>query len=277
MSETIVTPRIPATICKALVAAQRAAKAVTKDATNTWHNYKYASAEALIEEARGALGEAGLALVTVGWEWHPYTPPEAGFAEGEPTGRMVVHYALVHEGGEQLETQCSTPVIPERGRPDDKAEATSLTYNLGYYLRALLLLPRVNAAEDVDQRNDVDHRPARHSKRESARPKPSPALRNGKGQPVTPSLLDAQATLKSLVKRAKAETGETWDSIEKTWERKHGRTFSQSDEAEVRLMIADLRKEHEVRAVADAFVEDDGIRDDADGEAHAALTGLDGH
>jgi lysozyme len=44
-------------------------------------------------------------------------------------------------------------------RPLDKAVATAMTYNLGYFLRGLLLLPRVEEGTDVDQRDDRTHEP----------------------------------------------------------------------------------------------------------------------
>src|SRR5207247_10285919 len=129
----------------ALVEAAANAKAVEKDSTNSYHKYKYASAEAIMDEARGALTSAGLHALTVGWEFVPRAVEATG-PDGEArmfggvAGRMVVRYRLVHKSGEWLDFELSTPVIPEKGRPEDKAEATALAYNAGYFLRGLLML-----------------------------------------------------------------------------------------------------------------------------------------
>lgn len=129
-----------AALWKALIAAQRHAQAVGKASTNTFHHYKYASAEAIIEEARDALTHAGVMVATVGWQ-------SAG-------DRMVVTYLIAHESGETLVAESSTPIVPDKGRPLDKAEATALTANLGYFLRGLLLLPRVDQHEEMNNRDD---------------------------------------------------------------------------------------------------------------------------
>ena len=127
-------------LATALVAAQQSAQAVAKGSKNEFHKYKYASAEAIIEEARGALSSSGLALMAMGWR-----------IEGD---KIHVSYRLYHLSGENLDIATETTVVPDKGRPADKAEATALTYNLSYVLRALLLLPRVDPASEVDARND---------------------------------------------------------------------------------------------------------------------------
>lgn len=139
----------------ALVRAQRAAKEVTKSSENKYHGYGYASAEAMIAEARDAIGQAGLAVIT---EW---TVSE---------GRVNVNYILMHEEGGSMSLMSSTPILPEKGRPADKAEATALTYNLGYFLRGLLLLPRVEKGAEVDDRDDRDHEPT-HQPQATQEPK----------------------------------------------------------------------------------------------------------
>lgn len=132
-------------IATALVAAQTKAQAVAKDAENNFHRYKYASAEAIIAEARTSLSSAGLAVIPMGWE----------LSQDRLT--IEVKYRLFHTSGEYLDMVTHTAVVVEKGRPQDKAEATALTYNLGYFLRGLLLLPRVEKGLEVDAR---DHEPA---------------------------------------------------------------------------------------------------------------------
>jgi hypothetical protein len=134
----------------AMVQAQRIAQAVAKQSTNTFHRYKYASAEALIEEGRSALSEAGLALLTTTWSVTPTV--DDGIARSSV---LRVTYLLVHTSGQHLQMVTETSIIPEKGRPQDKAEATALTYNLGYFIRGLLLLPREDESASVDQRRDL--------------------------------------------------------------------------------------------------------------------------
>jgi hypothetical protein len=144
------------TMAAALVAAQRHAQAVAKASKNSFHGYKYASAEALIEESRAALGEAGLAVMPVNWVVVPVTDLEG------VKSKVQVTYMLVHESGASVTATTETSVLPEKGRPQDKAEATALTYNLGYYLRGLLLLPREEESS-VDARDDRQFQPASKS------------------------------------------------------------------------------------------------------------------
>lgn len=166
---------MPVTIAKGLVAAQRAVKAVSHDGFNAHHKYAYTSAEALVSEARGALNGAGLALLEVHHRAH----------RGE-TYELEVAYLLVHEGGDTYELEpVRVPVLVGQGRTDDKAQAAALTYCLGYTVRGLLLIPRPDSDEDVDQRDDRGHqqhrgggREERHEQR-AAEQQPPP--RNGNG------------------------------------------------------------------------------------------------
>lgn len=142
----------------ALVEAQRAAKPVEKDSKNDFHKYKYASAEAMIEEGRGSLSSAGLALF----------PLSADIVYGNDTNEdsVLVKYLLAHTSGESVEMTSTTPIIVEKGRPADKAVATAKTYDLGYTIRGLLLLPRVEEGAATDARDDSNHVPRRQETQE---------------------------------------------------------------------------------------------------------------
>ena len=161
----------------ALVEAQRTANAVQKASRNEFHKYRYASAEDMIEEARGALHSAGLAVITTGWAcaWGP--APTTGTTR---TGATTVDYLLVHAAsGNDLHFTCTTATIAEKGRPEDKAEATALTYSLGYFLRGLLCLPRSDEnATAVDARDDRGYSPAA-AHTPPKRPAFAPEPRNG--------------------------------------------------------------------------------------------------
>jgi len=164
----------------ALVAAQRAAKAVDKGSVNSFHRYKYASAEAIIEEAREALSSAGLAVYAA--EWH------VSRAEGAAHAAVRVVYVVAHESGESLTCETETSVVEEKGRPADKAEATALTYSLGYFLRSLLLLPRVEPGSEVDQRDDGAREVSK-----APRFGPPPAAPSPKTVPAPPPVSQADA------------------------------------------------------------------------------------
>jgi len=153
-----------AALAAALVNAQKAARAVEKDAKNTFHNYKYASAEALIEEGRTALSGAGLCLmqtaVRVSTEPGPPPPPAKGEARTvatEPACVVCVTYILLREGGGFLTWDREVYAVQERGRPLDKAAAGALTSGLGYAIRDLLLLPRDDDQAAMDRRDDREH------------------------------------------------------------------------------------------------------------------------
>lgn len=137
----------------ALVQAQQRINPVHKDSRNEYHRYNYASAEDVIDEGRKALNQAGLALVAEEWR----TQKGDGQSDGH-TYSLSVRYRLVHASGQSMNFWTETSVIPEKGRPNDKAEATALTYNLSYFLRGLLLIPRTDE-EQVDQRDDRNFKP----------------------------------------------------------------------------------------------------------------------
>jgi hypothetical protein len=154
----------------ALATAQASAYGVEKDKTNSYHQYPYASAEAVILEGRKALACADLAFLTVERKFVPTSGlsatasaeddsagrPGKGKPPKTPIGRVEMRYLLVHKSGESLEILSSTYVIPESGRPADKAEAAAVTSDLSYTLRGLLLLPRGLGEPPIDGRDDRD-------------------------------------------------------------------------------------------------------------------------
>lgn len=159
-------PQKLAALAAALVRAQRQARAVEKDAKNTFHGYKYASAEALIEEGRAALSSQGLSLlqtdVSVETRQAPPPPPGKGEARSlqtEPACVVSVTYLLLHEEGGMLTWDREVYAVQERGRPIDKAEAGALTTALGYAIRDLLVLPRDDEQAAMDRRDDRDFPP----------------------------------------------------------------------------------------------------------------------
>ena len=156
-------------LAKALAAACAKARGVEKDAKNKFHGYDYASAEVIYAEAKLALEGCGLALVPVGNEvaflpeggdTRLVASPTKKNRDGSPKETLEVYagprfelrssYLLVHESGESLPLSCSWPIVPESGRPLDKATASARTTSLSYLLRDLLGMPRVDKTDNMD-------------------------------------------------------------------------------------------------------------------------------
>lgn len=154
---------VPPMLAGALVDAQAAVGRVAKDSRNEFHCYNYAAGDDMIDEGRLALTSAGLALMS---SWKLDTSGAIDRAqEGKHgikvisvIGRVVVSYTLIHRSGEAMRWVTSTAIIPEAGRPDDKAECGALTTNLGYSMRHLLCMSRGEeervAAPEAAARND---------------------------------------------------------------------------------------------------------------------------
>lgn len=141
-------PRSLGQLAGALAKAQAAVEAVPHDRRNDYHKYDYTSAEAIIREGKRALSASGLALVPVdqtlnGWE-----------REGENRFELCRRFLLLHASGESCPVMVTWPVVPDRGRPLDKAVASAATTSLAYLLRDLLLMPRVDEADDLAGRED---------------------------------------------------------------------------------------------------------------------------
>ncbi len=169
-------------IAAGIIRAQKAAQAVGKSSENTYDHYKYASAEAVITEARRALGEAGIGLFQ--GEHRVTEIPEWLVAGDRAVGMVTVHYTLVADDGSTWPLASETPAVVQKGRPHDKAVATALTYALSYALRGLLLLPRIEEGTDVDQRDDSGYDPqARHEPAPARRATPAARKLDGPGKP----------------------------------------------------------------------------------------------
>jgi hypothetical protein len=135
-------------IAQALVDACRRIKPPEKTAYNAYHKYWYTPAEGLIAAAGGPLADCGLALV----------PTEQALKEyvknGEVRYELVRRFLLLHVSGESLPISLVWPVVPERGKPLDKACAIAVTLSVSYLLRDLLLVPRVDQEDDAAARQD---------------------------------------------------------------------------------------------------------------------------
>lgn len=147
----------------ALARAQAAAKNVEKDAKNSFHKYNYVSAEAMIAEAKACLSTEGLAVVPTSANLREPRPGEAPTGGDGDLGKgartvLVASWLVCHSDGGSLPIECEWPVIPEKGRPLDKALAAARTASLNYLLRDLLQLPRVEEGTDLDHDSRDQHR-----------------------------------------------------------------------------------------------------------------------
>lgn len=147
------------TLIQALVAAQAEIAPVGKDGRNQYHNYAYASAEAMLTAGKAALNAHGLALSAM--SHRVLRAPTRAHEPNVPMERDVLRtrYTLFHVSGESLRFVSDMPIVPEKGRPEDKAVATAKTNDLSYTLRGLLCIPRVEEGTDMNERDDSKYTP----------------------------------------------------------------------------------------------------------------------
>jgi hypothetical protein len=132
--------------------AQKGLQAVGKGSNNSYHGYSYTSAEDMLKACRTALLDAGLVCMRRSWR----VMEICGTTYVESEVWIYNTGAKPKEGDETAQHLTSTfvyPVCPGNGRPIDKAVSAALTTGLSYWLRDLLLLPRVDGLE-VDTRDD---------------------------------------------------------------------------------------------------------------------------
>lgn len=139
----------------AWVRAQKKAKAVAHDSTNSYMRFDYTSAEAVIEFSNDCLTGEGLGvsplssvLVDKGARLEP--DGKGGFRE-VPQLFSKRTYLLFHESGESIVLEGTEwPILPEKGRPLDKATGSMDTTSLAYFLRGLLQIKRADSTDDMN-------------------------------------------------------------------------------------------------------------------------------
>jgi len=134
----------------ALLEAQQMIRSIEKDSSNDYHNFDFTSTEHMIAETRIVLHDCGI-VVEVGDTWQ----------EELASGRLL-EWANIHvthpESGDEIERKKSLPIISGKGRPEDKGALGCETTILNYFLRGLLLIPRVDV--EVCARDDTKHEAA---------------------------------------------------------------------------------------------------------------------
>ncbi len=141
-------------LAEGLFLAQAAATTVESDGWNDHHKYKYPTQAAIAAKAREAMEAGGLFLNRLNSELIP--TPEYLMRAGSQTPCFVrVTYRLAHRSGKALPPIIvEAPVVPDRGRPLDKALAAALTLCHKATLAGLFNMGWSDPSEDVDQRRD---------------------------------------------------------------------------------------------------------------------------
>ena len=151
----------------ALAAAQAAMDAVSHDGKVNFGNtkYSYSSSEHIIGDTKKTLADHGLSFRAVSYR---VSPP---LAEGTPL-LLDATYRIGHKGGHYEEFKSQQFIIPERGRPFDKALGAAKTSDLGYSLRGYMMIPRgLSASDDIEQRDDTKYAPGKKSAPRKQQPK----------------------------------------------------------------------------------------------------------
>ena len=149
------TTDTPTTLAAALCAAQKSLRGLQTDARNDFARYNYVSSDKMIEAGSRALSAAGLALVTVENQIEPMSIGSDAILRH----RRV--FRLLHTSGKSVDMEHVWIAVLAKGRPWDKAIASSDTTGLSYFLRGLLLVAR------GDESDDMDHTPSRPEASES--------------------------------------------------------------------------------------------------------------
>lgn len=188
------TSKIPPTILASLKVSQDNLGDVPKDSTNSYHKYKYTSAEQMITSCREALLSGGLVFSELHAEMIHLV---------DKLCAARVTYRLQHpESGESFEWTRDFPIVPEKGRPLDKAFAGTLTTSLNYALRGLLLVPRVDPLDEMDH-GDRDSAPSP----KKAAPKKARSASTSTSNPPPPVLMNGEFDKGDTVQTAAGNVG----------------------------------------------------------------------
>jgi hypothetical protein len=141
--KTTSKPKPKRSFATALHDAQQRVKSIGKDSRNDYNKFNYTSAEHMIAETRGVLHDCGIVV-------EPTSTMHI-----EVGGQLIVgcgFRATEVVSGESNEYVVEVPVCERKGTPNDKASLGSQTTALNYFLRNLLMIPRVE--EEVCVKED---------------------------------------------------------------------------------------------------------------------------
>lgn len=189
----------PGGLYKALLDAQKDVQEVAKADYNEFANFAYASAEDILREARKVLNSHGLVARRGSWTIAEEERPKMEFV-------IIMDFILAHpESGGMITDKFPFPAVIMKGAPLDKAVAKALTSGLAYWLRDLLLIPRVD--EEMNTRDDSAYTPPKRSSGTKARQKKETTAQ-APPQPAEPTITQEQeANIIALIE----ETGSNLD------------------------------------------------------------------
>ncbi len=147
---------------KSLVMAQGMMRSLVKDKAS--YIGKFVSTETVVQATKEVLSDCGLAVVGVGstiTKGEPVDVETKGVVSTIPTWHMHTTYRVYSKSGYHEDMTFDMAVVPEKGKPLDKAIAAAATFSLGYFLRGLLQIPRVGSEQEVDERDDRGFDPER--------------------------------------------------------------------------------------------------------------------
>ena len=124
-----------------------------KDGYNKRHEYSYTTTETLVRAGRDLLTGHGLCLLS-SWRVTAIDLPKGDYGNQWVAGAIRITWTLAHTSGQYVVGTCDMPAIGSRARPPDKAVSAALTHALGYLIRGLLMLERVEDKHDVDRRGE---------------------------------------------------------------------------------------------------------------------------
>tara|TARA_R110002167_G_scaffold15990_2_gene63245 strand:- start:366 stop:1043 length:678 start_codon:yes stop_codon:yes gene_type:complete len=124
---------------------------IVKDGRNDFAKYGYPKADSVIKDARRVLMKNGL-MLTETWK----------YVQGHSTQPVleVTFRLCAPDTGEARVEVVSGPVCERKGTPPDKAASAVNTTTYTYYLRGLLMLPRVDNVSELDEIDDSAHTPS---------------------------------------------------------------------------------------------------------------------
>ena len=189
----------PTTLAQALAQAQASVSRVLKEDANSFHRYQYASAEALMQAWTEASAPVGLSLIRLS---------QSRNKDDDGQRWLISEWVLMHQSGEKISLVDEWPIVPERGRPLDKAIASAKTSSLGYLLRDLMVAPRVLPGDDMDDSaRDAANQVASEKAQAKQKAKPAKATRQ-KRQQVCSFCKEPGHTVKTC---KKANADHKWD------------------------------------------------------------------
>lgn len=145
----------------ALLEAQKSLGGISKDKFNEFSKYKYTSSEHLVSVARRVLLTNGLVVGRRNWSFEESANslirtslPSEESKDSQLLNVRSKFFVSHPASGECFEEDVFFPAIIRKGTTPDKAICASLSTALAYWLRDILLLPRIDDPYSMEKRND---------------------------------------------------------------------------------------------------------------------------